>query len=216
MKMKFNKIFHYKLLHLALYHIIRIYSLTFRLKVIDEAKWLQYFLNGGHVLLCAWHQQFFAAIRYFKKYQIYSPTLMISRSRDGDLIAGVAQLTGWNTARGSSSKGGKDALKEMITRLKKTGLAAHIVDGPRGPIGIVKPGAIRLGLDSNAALVPFYVTSDRAWYANSWDKFLIPKPFAKVTIRFDSMIRLSKPDTEEAFEQMRLQLEKTMGGELIR
>jgi lysophospholipid acyltransferase (LPLAT)-like uncharacterized protein len=209
-----NKFFGSKLLHRVLYHLIRTYSLTFRLKVINESEWMHYFREGGRVLLCTWHQQFFAVIRHFKKYQAFNPALMISRSADGDLIAGVARLSGWYAARGSSSRGGKDALKEMIDRLRETGLAAHIVDGPRGPIGIVKPGVIRLGLDSDAVLVPFYVTSDRAWYAKSWDKFLIPKPFANVTIRFGSMIQIPKPASEEDFEHMRRQLENTMAVEL--
>lgn len=214
MKIKLKKIYSSKLLHRFLYHLIRMYSLTFRLKVINETEWLDYLMKGGHVLLCVWHQQFFAAIRHFKKYRVYSPALMISHSKDGDLIAGVAQLTGWYAVRGSSSKGGKDALTKMIGRLRKTGLGGHLVDGPRGPMGIVKPGVIRLGFDTDAVLVPFYVTADRAWYAKSWDKFLIPKPFSKVTIRFDSMIKLFKPDSREAFEQQRLQLENIMTGEL--
>jgi lysophospholipid acyltransferase (LPLAT)-like uncharacterized protein len=214
MALKFKKILASRLLHLSLYHLVRMYSLTFRLKVVNEAEWMRYLKNGGHVLLCAWHQQFFAAIRYFKKYRIYDPALMISRSTDGDLIAGIAQLTGWYPVRGSSSRGGRDALKEMIRRLRKTGLAGHIVDGPRGPMGIVKSGVIRLALAGDAVIVPFYITSDRAWYANSWDKFLIPKPFAKVTLRFDTMIRLSKPASEEAIEQMRKQVEDIMAEEL--
>ena len=214
MKIKLNKIFGSKLLHCFLYILIRTYSLTFRLKLTNEAEWMHYLMEGGRVLLCTWHQQFFAAIRHFKKYQAFNPAIMISRSSDGDLIAGVARLSGWYAVRGSSSRGGKDALKKMIDRLRKTGLAAHIVDGPRGPIGIVKPGAIRIGLDSDAVLVPFYVTSDRAWYANSWDKFLIPKPFAKVTIRFGPMIELSKPASEAVFEHLRRQLEDTMAVEL--
>jgi lysophospholipid acyltransferase (LPLAT)-like uncharacterized protein len=214
MALKFKKIFASRLFHLTLYHLIRMYSLTFRLKVVNEAEWMRYLKNGGRVLLCTWHQQFFAAIRYFKNYQIYDPAIMISRSKDGDLIAGVAQLTGWYPVRGSSLRGGKDALKEMIRRLRKKRLAAHIMDGPRGPMGIVKPGAIRLALAGNAVLVPFYIASDRAWYANSWDKFLIPKPFAEVTLRFDTMIRLPKTDSEEAIEQIRKQVEDIMTEEL--
>ena len=210
MAKKYKKIFASSLFHLALYQMIRMYSLTFRLKVINEAEWMPYITSGEGVLLCTWHQHFFAAIRYFEKYRKYDPALMISPSKDGDLIAGVARLSGWHTVRGSSSRGGKDALKKMIRRLRKKGLAAHIMDGPKGPMGIVKPGAIRLALDGKAAIVPFYVTSDRAWYANSWDRFLIPKPLAKVTLRFGSMIRLSEPDSEAAFEEIRKQVENIM------
>jgi lysophospholipid acyltransferase (LPLAT)-like uncharacterized protein len=65
------------------YYLIRAYSLTFRLKVENELTWLNYYSkNDGTVLLCTYHQQFFSAIRYFKKYRNYSPGLMISKSRD--------------------------------------------------------------------------------------------------------------------------------------
>ena len=73
-------------------------------------------------------------------------------------------------------------MKEVITYLKETGLAAHIMDGPRGPIGKVKAGAIQIALEADAVIVPFYVTANRAWYFNSWDKFFIPKPFTRVVL----------------------------------
>lgn len=196
------------------YHFIRLYSATFRLTVENEDEWMDYVKNGGRVLLCVWHQQFFSAIRYFKNYQKYAPGLMISRSADGDLIAGVASRTGWRPARGSSSKGGRSAMMEVISHLKETGLAAHIMDGPRGPIGKVKAGAVSIALAADAVIVPFYISADRAWYFNSWDKFFIPRPFAKVTLRYDKMIRLHPPGDESEFEAQRQQIENIMIKEL--
>lgn len=192
------------------YQLIRMYAATFRLTVKNEEEWLNFVKNGGRVLLCVWHQQFFSAIRYFQNYRQYAPGLMISRSADGDLIAGVASRTGWRPARGSSSKGGKTAMKEVIGYLTETGLAAHILDGPRGPIGKVKPGAISIALAADAAIVPFYTHADRAWYFNSWDRFFIPKPFARVTLTYDSMIRLAPPDSETEFEALRQKIETLM------
>lgn len=196
------------------YRLIRLYAATFRLTVENEDQWMRYVEQGGRVLLCVWHQQFFSAIRYFENYRPYAPGLMISRSADGDLIAGVASRTGWRPARGSSSKGGKTAMTEVIGYLKETGLAAHILDGPRGPIGKVKPGAVSIALAADAMIVPFYISADRAWYFNSWDKFFIPKPFARVTLRYDNMIRLQPPDTESEFEALRQKIETLMIKEL--
>ncbi|MDY6790302.1 MAG: lysophospholipid acyltransferase family protein [Thermodesulfobacteriota bacterium] len=197
-----------------LYRLIRIYSWTFKLKIVNEKDWIEYLENGGKVLICTWHQQFFSAIRYFKKYQKYHPSLMISRSKDGEIIAGVAQRTGWYPVRGSSSKGGSEALHDMISRLKKFGLAAHIVDGPRGPAGKVKPGAIRLAHGTGAVVVPFYASANRAWYLNSWDKFFLPKPFAKVTLCFGEMLKFDPSENSDNFEKQRLHLEKIMRSEL--
>jgi lysophospholipid acyltransferase (LPLAT)-like uncharacterized protein len=196
------------------YRFIRMYASTFRFTVENEEEWMNYLKNGGKVLLCVWHQQFFSAIRYFKNYKQYAPGLMISRSADGDLIAGVASRTGWRPARGSSSRGGKTAMMEVISHIKETGLGAHILDGPRGPIGKVKAGAISIALAADAAIVPFYISADRAWYFNSWDKFFIPKPFARVTLRYDKIIKLQTPNTEAEFEAQRQNLENIMIKEL--
>lgn len=193
-----------------LYRFIRIYSLTFRLKIENEAAWLSHIREGGKVLLCTWHQQFFSAIRHFKSYAHLQPGLMISRSLDGDIIAGVANRTGWYTMRGSSSRGGREALADMIMKLKETGLAAHIVDGPRGPAGVVKAGAIRLANAAGAAIVPFYTIADRAWYFGSWDRFMLPKPFARVTIRFGDLISWKALEDEDEFENQRKELEEIM------
>ncbi len=198
-----------------LYHLIGLYSGTFRLTIENEEEWMAYLKKGGRVLLCTWHQQFFSAIRYFRKYKAYAPALMISQSRDGDIIAGIAQRTGWQPVRGSSSKRAKESLKEMIDHLKMTRLAAHIMDGPRGPIGKVKSGAVRIALDAGAVIVPFYVTADRAWFFKSWDKFFIPKPCARVRLSFGPMIQLVTPASRQDFEIQRKQIEDIMAERLV-
>jgi len=190
--------------------MIRTYSWTFRLKVLNENPWLNHYENGGTVLLCTWHQQFFPVIRYFQKYKIYQPSIMISQSRDGEFIAGVANRSGWFTVRGSSSRGGRDAAKKMILRLKETRLGAHILDGPKGPIGQVKPGVILLALATDAVVVPFYVNAQKAWFFNSWDRFFIPKPFSQVEIQFGDIIHLERKKEEGEFEKQRKQLEVIM------
>lgn len=211
MAIKVNRIFSSKVTQWLLYKLIRLYSLTLRLEVQNEEAWLDEYLNeNGSILLCTHHQQFFPAIRYFQSYKNYKPGLMISQSKDGELISAVANRTGWTTVRGSSSKGGLEALRGMIDHLGKHRLAAHIIDGPRGPFGVVKPGAIRLAHATESVIVPFYTTADRAWYARSWDKFLLPKPFSKVILRFGEKIVFKQSETSEEFEQHRKSLETIM------
>ena len=210
MRIKTDRFFTSELFISFLYRFCRAYSWTFRLKVENEKEWIDYLENGGSVLLCIWHQQFFSAIRHFQNYKVFNPSIMISQSSDGKIVAGVAERTGWNTVRGSSSKGGREALKKMITNLKESKLAVHIVDGPKGPSGIVKPGAIRLAHAANAVIVPFSVSAEKAWYFNSWDKFLLPKPFSKVFLRFGKMIKFDRVKDKEIFEKQRMQLEEIM------
>lgn len=199
----------------SFYHMIRVYSRTFRLHIENEEPWLEYRRKGGRVLLCAWHQQFFAAIRHFQTYAPYRPALMISQSKDGDIIAGIAEKSGWHAVRGSSSRDGRRALKEMIGQLKLSGLGAHILDGPKGPAGVVKAGVISLARAAGAVVVPVYITSDRAWYFNSWDRFMLPKPFAKVILRFGEMLDLTSEDSDEDFEGHRSRLQTIMQHSLI-
>jgi lysophospholipid acyltransferase (LPLAT)-like uncharacterized protein len=194
----------------SLYHLIRIYSWTFRFHVENEKIWLDYLQNGGKVLLCCWHQQFFSAIRHYKTYAAYQPALMISQSKDGNIIARIAEKTGWHTVRGSSSRDGGRALKEMIDHLLQSSFGGHILDGPRGPAGVVKAGVVRLARASGALVVPFYTSADRAWYLNSWDRFLLPKPFARVTLRFGEMLDLTSGESEEDFERHRIRLQEIM------
>jgi hypothetical protein len=78
----------------------------------------------------------------------------------------------------------------MITRLRSGKLAVHLLDGPRGPAGVVKAGVIAIANDAGAAIAPGYVEADRAWHAHSWDKYMVPKPFARVTVTFAPLIKL--------------------------
>jgi hypothetical protein len=192
------------------YYLVQFYSMTFRFRVVNEKNWQRLLEQKRVVLLCAWHQQFFAAIRHFKTYSKFNPGLMISQSRDGDLISGVAGRTGWHTPRGSSTRGGRKAMEAMIEHLKTHGFGAHILDGPQGPIGKVKAGAIKMAVEADALVVPFYIQADNAWFFNSWDRFMLPKPFSRVTLIFGQEIHFDRDDTPAGFERRRQLLETTM------
>ncbi len=103
----------------------------------------------------------------------------------------------------------------MITHLQSHKLAAHILDGPQGPIGIVKPGAIKMAQASGAVIVPFNIVADNAWYFKSWDQFMLPKPFSKVELCYGNELRFDPTETREDFEAQRLHLENTMKDLLV-
>jgi len=194
---------------------VRLYTLLLCIKIENEKTWLEHLAKGGSVLLCIFHQQFFPLIEQSKKYKKFSPCVMISRSRDGDIVAPVFQLAGWQVARGSSSKGGKQAMEEMVKAISDNGLGANIVDGPTGPIGKVKPGSVRIAQKSGAVIVPCCVAAESAWYFNSWDRFMIPKPFSKLVIKFGNVIKTDSIKTGSDFEKIRDDLEKAMAPYLI-
>jgi len=210
MRSLFERLVKTRTFHFLLFWVVNLYSLTFRIRLENEDAWLIRLNGGERVLLCTWHQQFFAAIRPFRNYRQFNPSLMISKSADGDIVAGVAGKCGWQAVRGSSSRGGKEGLRSMIEQLKESGLAAHIVDGPRGPAGEVKAGVIQLAHSTDALIVPFYVCADRAWYFNSWDRFLLPKPFATVILSFGDAIKLPPASDRDMFDCQKSDLEKVM------
>ena len=135
---------------------------------------------------------------------------MISKSRDGDWIAPVVKWLGLRPVRGSSTRGGKEAMTAMVDDLAINQAAAHVVDGPQGPKGVVKAGLIRLAQLSGAAIIPVYISVDRAWVTRSWDRCLIPKPFSRVLVRFGEPIDVPEQMDSKAFEALRLKVEKNM------
>jgi hypothetical protein len=195
---------------IIIYGIIRLYCATLRIKIENEEEWFNYLEQGGKVLLCGWHQQFFAGIRFAKRYRKYRPALMSSKSLDGQIAAGIAWWAGFYTVWGSSSRSAAAALKGMIRRLRDYRLAVHLLDGPQGPIGEVKPGAIAIAHGAKAVIIPSVVIADRAWYMGSWDRFMIPKPFARVTVKYLPKIELPRKMDKAEFENIRKKLEEMM------
>jgi hypothetical protein len=116
-------------------------------------------------------------------------------------------MLGWRAVRGSSSKGGMRALKE-IRRLTARGYRiGHIVDGPQGPFGVVKPGLITIAQFAGAPIVPVIISAQRFWKFGSWDRFMVPKPFSKVLIRFAAPIPVPRRLGAGAFESLRQDVE---------
>lgn len=191
--------------------IIRSYSWTFRLTVENESAWRDHLeQGGGKVILCSWHQQFFSFIYHFRSYHSYSPGMMMSRSADGTIIAGVARHMGWQTVRGSSSSGGLKAMLGMIQHIHDHRMGAHVVDSPRGPIGVIKKGLIHMARETEAVVVPVYAEASEVWRFRSWDRFFIPKPFSRVCIRFGDMIEVSNAEGSLSLEKQRTELQTTM------
>ena len=151
-------------------------------------------MNKSPVILAAWHQNTVLSMMGHGKQDF---CVMISRSFDGDIIAGITESFHMKTARGSSSRGGANAYLEMVEHVKSGGGAAFTVDGPRGPLKKVKPGVIKLAQQTGAQILPMAALADRYWSLHkSWDKFRIPKPFSKVKLIYGTPIKVP-PDVTD-------------------
>ena len=191
------------------YYALALYAKTTKLRLENEEELRKHLKNNGRVILCSWHQRFFGGF-YLPRIFDESPCIMISQSRDGDFIADVVRRIGWIPARGSSSRGGRKALQQMIAWVSENRLGAHIVDGPTGPPRVVKPGIITLAQKSGAALCPTYISYEKPWIFNSWDRFMVPRPFGRILIRFGPLEFIPKEMNTDDFEYIRRRIEKIL------
>ena len=193
------------------YYALRLYLSLLRIEVIgEEAAYKHYLQYGGRVIAALWHQRLLPALAYVTKFRQFKPMVIISRSRDGELIASLAERLGVVPVRGSSTRGGREALMALLRAFKANPAAIHIVDGPTGPKGVVKPGLIGMAQVSRAVILPVIVSAEKAWVAGSWDRFLVPKPFSKVTIRWGEPFVVPKKFDKDHFEVLRKDIEDRM------
>jgi len=192
------------------YILFRVYLSLLRIKVVGEKEALKQLARYGRVVVALWHQRLLPSLAYAAKFRNMKLTVMISRSRDGELIARIARHLGIVPVRGSSSRGGREAFVEILEGLKENPAVVHIVDGPRGPKGVIKPGLIRIAQMSGAVILPIIVSADRAWIMRSWDRFLVPKPFSEVTIRWGKPFFVSQDMDRVQLETVRKEIEDTM------
>ena len=151
-----------------------------------------------------WHRCVLPATYLFRNRNL---AVMTSRSADGEYIARVIQKFGYRAIRGSSSRGGSRALLAMRTLVQDNGTAVFTIDGPRGPRYQAKRGPILLASMTGAPIIPFYVAVQHAWILNSWDRFVIPKPFSRIHTHFAEMIHVPPELDDDAIEHHRLRMQ---------
>ena len=160
-----------------------------------------------------YHSRTFALLHYFSLPAQGRWILMCSQSRDGEAMARIEEGLGFRVARGSSGKGGARALVEMIKAQREDrGLNSCLaIDGSRGPRGIAQLGTITLAQKTGSLLLPVAASTDRCWRWNaSWDRTIIPKPGATVTVRIGAPIEVPPKLDEQQLELLRRRLEDTM------
>lgn len=208
MKKKWKNPLYHKLLPGAGLFLIKLLSRTIRVAFMDPENETTGMQRGSSLIYASWHQRFFPGITLFAKRKPIA--IMVSQSRDGEFIAAIISMLGWEPVRGSSSRGGRSALLNLKKRVHKGYKIGHIVDGPRGPFGRVKPGLVAMAQVTGAAIVPTICSAEKYWQAQSWDRFMIPRPFSRVVIRFGEPFFVPADLSENEFEDIRLAIEGRM------
>jgi lysophospholipid acyltransferase (LPLAT)-like uncharacterized protein len=184
-----------------------------RVRVEGEANIDELVQSGKPFIPCYWHQHHFYCSWYMRRLirRGLKIGFLISPSRDGDIPAKLARAWGGIVVRGSTTRTGAQAMRDMYKIIVKDGVSPVTTsDGPQGPIHIFKLGDILLAQFTQAPLLPLSYAASRAWQLNSWDKFLIPKPFAKIVVTIGEPVTIPKGLPAEDLEPFRLQMENAL------
>jgi lysophospholipid acyltransferase (LPLAT)-like uncharacterized protein len=149
---------------------------------------------GGAHVLAFWHGRMLGALSAHRYSGI---RVLVSEHKDGELIARVLHANGVETIRGSTTRGGARALLQLVAALKQGHTIAITPDGPRGPRHEVAPGLFAAAQRAGAPIVPMAVAASSSWQLGSWDRFEIPKPFARVVVRYGTVLRLPAEATRD-------------------
>lgn len=136
-------------------------------------------LEGQPAIYVFWHENMLIPLSAFRGRQI---SVLISQHSDGEMIARIVKKFGNRTIRGSSTRGGKNAYAEMKSVLLSGGQIGITPDGPRGPRRKMKPGAVRLAAETGSPIIPLAVVAEKFRRLNSWDRFLLVRPFSRCSL----------------------------------
>jgi lysophospholipid acyltransferase (LPLAT)-like uncharacterized protein len=155
-------------------------------------------------VLLAWHEALLPLLWFHRGRGM---TIVVSEGREGRYLAEYARRLGYREARGSSSRGGVRALLGAVRALRNGGSAAFTPDGPRGPRRVFKGGSVLAAQRARAPVVPVHASAARAWRLRSWDRLLIPKPFARVRIGYGEIFPVLEGDDGLAIGEARARSE---------
>ena len=188
-------------------HLLDALLATVQFRVLTPEPYRELASAGG-VIYTLWHGRLLPLTYYHRRQNIAT---LISQSSDGEYIARVVERWGYTAMRGSSSRGGSGALREMV-KLARAGRSMAITpDGPRGPRQQLKPGVLTLAQLTSQPMIPMSASATRAWWVDArWDLFLVPKPFATVYVRYAEPVYVPRDADEHTIARIGEQVQATL------
>jgi lysophospholipid acyltransferase (LPLAT)-like uncharacterized protein len=166
--------------------LVGLLARSWRLEVSGETHVVQARSEGRAVVFAVWHAYMLVPLWHRRGQGV---TLLVSGHRDGGYLAQAALKWGYRVVRGSSTKGGASGLRGIMRVLSSGGEVAFTPDGPRGPAQMAKPGAVAAAAQSGTAIVPIGAGASSCWRLRSWDRFAVPRPFARVRLVYGPPFR---------------------------
>lgn len=193
--------------------VVRLLVLTLRIRVEDPAA-LEAFASSRPLIFTFWHNRLLLVppvwSRFIAPHRRLPGVALSSTSRDGELIAQFIARFGIGSVRGSATRRGSAALRELAALLRRGHDMGITPDGSRGPLYEIKPGLVLLAQLTGAQVLPISFEYSRAWRLRTWDRFAIPKPFSRVTFRVGAPIHIPRTGGEAEFEAQRKRCEEAM------
>jgi lysophospholipid acyltransferase (LPLAT)-like uncharacterized protein len=178
--------------------VIRSLAATWRIRVLNRERTDELRAAGTPIVFAFWHGQMLPLLWQHRNEGV---AILISSHRDGEIIARIATSFGFRTIRGSTSRGGGRALLGLVRELEGGGEVAVTPDGPRGPARQFAPGALVAAQRAGCPIVPVAAHADRSWRLRSWDRFMIPKPFARITVAYGAPTWVRATTAREAVDE---------------
>ena len=191
-----------------IYIFYRLFMLTWRTKIIESPEFTKSYKNKVPMILAFFHGDELACLQIVQRYGLAT---MVSTSKDGSFMDFVVKRLGGNTSRGSSTRGGVQALKGLIGLMKRGYPAAIAVDGPKGPIYKVKPGVFELSRLGKAEIYTLTSIAPKAkHFPKAWNKTYLPYPFSPVYILIEKAFSPLTKDQNPKDPKLAEELEKKL------
>jgi lysophospholipid acyltransferase (LPLAT)-like uncharacterized protein len=192
------------------HYLLQMWARTLRFEIDDQAHVVGTPPNERYIG-ALWHNRLLLLPFVLKRYlPDRHGAALISASRDGALLADLVERFGYEVVRGSSSRQGASAIRQLAEVVASGRDVVITPDGPRGPAYELGQGIVFLAQQSGAAVVPVNLEYSSYWRVKSWDRFILPKPFSKVRVIFGKPHRVAQTSTEEEFERERVHLQAAM------
>jgi lysophospholipid acyltransferase (LPLAT)-like uncharacterized protein len=191
--------------------LVRLLGATLRLTVAGAAPLVPLWAAGRPLIYVVWHGRILLVpwlnARLRRTHGARAARVLVSRSADGELMARFVRRFDLDVVRGSTSRGGAAALRVLAARIRAGDDVAIVPDGPRGPAGRLQPGAVALAALTGAPVVPLAVAARPARRLATWDRFLVPAPFATCAAVFGAAVAVP-PEVDR--EAARLEVERLL------
>ncbi len=158
---------------------------TVRCSRIGTEHWMPLREAGQPVIFVMWHGHMLPLIHYHRGEGI---VVLVSEHADGEYITRILHRNGFGTARGSSTRGGSTGLRQMVRAAREGRDLAITPDGPKGPRHVLKPGALVAAQLTGLPMIPVAVSASAAWYFDSWDRYMVPRPLSRVCIAYGAPV----------------------------